>query len=188
MRTIIVAFVLFLPSLTTLGGFGTISGKERGFWTEDRTSVVVGTIGAIHARQVGEPQEYQAMFVPLATLAGSLDPSLRRVLDVRFFAGSDYSSIDRLPANGAIVVAVVQLDRFQADEREPSNWIVSDLCLFMPKHSGLVVVDGLNDPRVAETLKKIQGTREAADRAERSKLPTQPSGPPATQPTTQPGD
>ena len=86
----------------------------------------------------------------------------------------DWSSIPGAPSGEVTVIAVVVLGRFQGDEEKPSDWIDPLGWAFMPNSESLVVIKGLDDPRVQETLKKIQDARAHPD--------PDPNAQPATRP------
>ena len=153
---------------TTLGGLGTTTGKERGLWTDGRYSVIVATMHDIHPPDKKAYGPHAARLAPLATLAGGFDCSLHPALPVRFYVGQG-TSVRRstpLPKDGATVMAVIQMPKPREGEPEdpnPEGFIVSDICTFMPGKSSFVAIDSLADPRVTETLKKIQEARANAD-------------------------
>jgi hypothetical protein len=150
-----------------LAGLGTTTGKERERWTTDRYNVVVASIRGIEKTKDDGAPPYRATISPLATLAGSLDPSAHPDIPVTFYVSDMTSSIRRsvpLPKDGATVLAVVQMSKSDGDT--VSGFIVSDICTFMPDESALVEIKGLDDPRVIATLKKLQAAR-AKPEAER---------------------
>ena len=142
----------------------TTTGKEWRLWTEGGFSVVVGTIHDTKEEAPDGDLRYRATLKPLATLAGSFDPSLHATLPVTFYTGKAISSIERPPAgDGANVLVVL---RYQApeDERQAPSWIiVADICTFMPDQSALVIITGPDDLKVAATLKKLQEARANPD-------------------------
>ncbi len=146
------------------GGLGFKTGKEWQMWTVDRYSVIIAHVSSVSELQEGDNGTHRATLEPLALLAGSLDPSKHSALNVTFSANGMSSSIKSPPKQGAIVLAVIQGD----------NFVISDVCTFMPGQSALVELTGLGDRRVVETLKKIQDARAHAD--------PDPSGP-ATRPS-----
>jgi hypothetical protein len=151
--------VLSFSSGTILAAQGTVTGKEPEGWDTGAFNVVLGTLIDVQKDGPAELNRYRATLVPLATLAGAFDPSLHPKVPVRFYVGRASSSIEQPPPSGATVIAVIVVGTLQADETEPSNWIRSDICAFMPGESAMVVVKGLGDARVAETLKKLQEAR-----------------------------
>lgn len=62
--------------------------------------------------------------------------------------------------------------------------IVADICTFMPEKRALVVIDGLGDPRVLETLKKVQEARANPTPDPYRPSTTQPTSQPTTRPAT----
>ncbi|HEX5243847.1 MAG TPA: hypothetical protein VFW23_11345 [Tepidisphaeraceae bacterium] len=127
-------------------GLDTQEGNERGLWTKGYYSVIVARVGAI---KEAAPSTERATLEPLCTIAGLLDPSDHRELHVVFYSDGMTSSIRSVPKRGDLILAVIRGDDF----------IVSDICRFMPDESSLVVVNGLNDPRIPGTLKRIQDAR-----------------------------
>lgn len=176
----LVVIAITALAMPVMAGLGTITGKEWGLWTEDRTSVIAATIRDVRKWEGGDYGQYRATLVPLATLAGSLDPSLNPQLPVQFYVSDLTSSIrlsKPLPKDGSTVLAVVQMPKPQnADREKPAGFIVSDICTFMPDGSALVPIDGLGDAKVAETLKKIQVARANANPSPYGKPITRPSG------------
>ena len=142
----------------SLGALPTTTGREPGLWTDGNYCVVVGTIHEI--RRNTADNRVQASLVPKATLAGSFDPSLHPQVRVDFRTGTT-SSIRHVPAKGATVLAVIRWGMAveEGSHTRKANWIVSDLCTFMPDRSALVVITGLDDPRVAQTLERIREAR-----------------------------
>jgi hypothetical protein len=77
------------------------------------------------------------------TGAGILDPKQ----DVEFYVGTP--TIPNAPGEGEYIMIVLK----------DGHFIVSDECEFMPHGLPLVVIDGLGDPRVHDTLKKARDAR-----------------------------
>jgi hypothetical protein len=178
MKNVILAGLWFaaMAAGSARGGLGTTTGKEPSRFTKDGYSVIVGIIRDIKEIK-GSPSRYQATLVPEAMLAGNFDPSLHPTLLVSFDVGLGGSSIREPPADGATVLTVVVVNMLNGDDTVPSNFIIDDIFTFMPDQSGLVPIKGLDDPRVAETLKKIQDARAHPD--------PDPNAPkPAMQPAT----
>jgi hypothetical protein len=151
--------LLLLWSRSALGAQGTITGKEAEGWDTGAFNVVVGTLDEVQRDGPKELNRYSGTFLPSATLGGTFDPSLHPKLPVRFYVGKANSSIEAPPPARAVVIAVIVTGMLHADEAQPSNWIRSDICTFMPNQSALVVIKGLDDPRTFETLKKLQDAR-----------------------------
>jgi hypothetical protein len=157
--TIMLAF-LWAACDPARAGLGTTIGNERGLWTTYRYSVIAATIRDV--RPNADPsQPNRATLLPIATFAGTLDPSLNPKLEVRFYVGDRTSSVKGLPPDGATVLVAVIVGRHHADEKEGSDWIDSDLVAFMPNQSALVVIKGIDDPLVTQTLEKIRVARGA---------------------------
>jgi hypothetical protein len=149
-------------------GIGFFTGGERGLWDQDRYSVVVGKISDIRLAPGVKFGGYFATLRPTASLCGNLDPSLYPSLTVGFESGVQETSIQQTPTDGATVIAVVVQEENRAG-------IISDYCKFMPGASSLVIIRGLDDPKVAETLKRLQAARKAG--VAKAAAATQPSAP-----------
>src|SRR5688572_8389302 len=154
-------FIAVLPAMchVAMGAIGKTTGREWGRWTEDKYSVIVA-----HVHEVKPPEgegylPHAATLKPRATLAGTLDPSVHVFLPVRFFASSMTSSISEPPRENDLILAVVRVGVPQGEEQEISNWIVSNICTFMPNASAIAKVKGMDDPLVLETLEKLQAAR-----------------------------
>jgi hypothetical protein len=157
--SLLVALLSFAGS--SLAGIGTITGREAQGWQTGYYNVIVARIGEIRAVQ-GHAGQYRAVLQPLASIAGRADPSEQPRIEVRFEAGDRgvaVTSISTTPPENSIVLAVVHLNVLYADEAVRSNWIAADFCKFMPGDAGMVVIKGLDDPRVLEPLRKIQDAR-----------------------------
>ena len=147
-----IIFVLGVIFLTRAapGGTAVTRGSERDLWKSERYALVVAVVRDIVRLPRGDDSgSHRATFEPLATLAGSLDPSAKRTLEVTFEGEVPSSSIHQAPKKGAMVLAVI--DR--------GNRVVPDFCEFMPGFSSLVTIDGLGDKRVAETIERLQLAR-----------------------------
>lgn len=166
--SLFVGTTLLLVGETCLGGWGTIDGTEQGLWTDEQLVVVVARFTAYRRNDGPQaPGWDEAALVPLATLAGTFDPSNTTELPVRFFEGVA-SSIRTVPKEGAVVLAVIRMNFRNGEDKAPANGIVSDGCTFMPDESSLVPVNGVGDKRVVETLDRVRKAR-AKGVAEREK-------------------
>lgn len=163
MKCFIAVYLSLVFVAPSMAGHVTTTGKEWGLWTEDRYSVIVASIHDITRTDDPEPNDHRATLRPLATIAGTLDPRTHPLLPVRLYAVADDSSIKRLPPDGATVLAVVRADMQQGHDQEPSNWVVSDTCTFMPEMAAMVTLRDARDPYVRETLKRIQEARADPD-------------------------
>lgn len=151
-RYFIIILLIWMFCATCYGGMETTTGKERGLWGEGGYSVIIARVLKT-SELPPEPDQgtHRLALEPLALLAGSIDPSSDRILDVTMYARGQ-TSTQLVPHIGGVVIAVVSR----------KNFIVSDLCTFMPGRSALVQVDGLGDRRVIETIKAIRDAREEA--------------------------
>lgn len=96
------------------------------------------------------------MLAPMGTIAGKFDASEHPELKVSSF-GPAGSSVQVLPKAGDTVLTAVMVS--QAPGR---GWVIPISYIpFMPGDGGaaLCIIEGLADPRVFETLKKIQQAR-----------------------------
>jgi hypothetical protein len=157
-KPILIRFVLTLSlvllfGVTSYGGYGVCTGRERGFWRADQHSVVVAKVlsDATHVETPSSKHYYKMSIEPVATLAGAFDVSRQAKIEVGFYIGGP--NIDHAPPKDAFILIVLEQPAF----------IISDDCEFMPDHSALVIVDGLSDRRVHETLDKIRDARAHAD-------------------------
>ena len=148
--------VLLLLSGSCRAGLVTTTGKEWHRWTEDHYCVLAARVREIEQAK-GDAGRFGVWFAtlePLAVFAGSYDPSESPSFDVSVYIGGAGTSIqDDPPKKGATILAVVQ----------NGNFIVSDICDFMPHGSAMVEINGLGDPRVIEAIKKIHDAREHPD-------------------------
>ena len=148
-----------IPTIA-FAGIGMITGNERGVWTDidGRYAVVLGKLTDVEKGR--GPNEWAARFSPLMTLAGVFDPTERTGIPVSFYVEMRTSSVRELPPKGhegSLVIAVLGIhDKEQGNTK---TFIVSDICTFMPDGSSLVVITGLDDPELVETIKKVQDGR-----------------------------
>jgi hypothetical protein len=182
MKTLVLIGLLYslVTAASALAGTEVVSGAEPGFWTLDRFNLVIGVIRDV--KKFKDPQSpsndrYSATLTLKASLAGQLDPSLIATLDVMFYAEHYGSSIKTVPTEGMVVMALVRLRPSATKDAGPKDMISSAFASFMPGECSLVEIKSLDDPRVDETLKKIQNARAHPD--------PDPNAPkPATKPAT----
>lgn len=155
--TFTVCLSMFFAGPAT-AGLGTTTGREWKLWTLGHYGVILAKVVSVEPVPA-QPREHRAVLEPLATVAGSFDPSERQARTFRVFISQWGTTITTAPPKGAIIMAVVRTGVLAYDERIPSDWIVPDICKFMPEDKALVVIKGLDDPRVLETLRKIQDAR-----------------------------
>jgi hypothetical protein len=162
LRTLTLSFLFVLVFITfSFAGWGRISGDERDLWKE--YNVLVGKIGNIK-KSDDQSGRYDALFTPSANIAGNFDCSACLELPVSFFIDAPgaawlTSAITEVPANGSTVMVVLRFVPKGADKPSDSGAIASHLCEFMPHQSGMVVVNGVDDPAVAKTLLHIRRAR-----------------------------
>lgn len=172
-------FILGLVFVSeAFAGLGTVTGREWESWSNGHLSVIVARVHDIveldKNRNAGT---HQATLEPLLTLLGPFNTANTPTLQVRFFWGIA-SSIREIPIPGQLILAVVTTDVVNGDEKVRSNFILSDICTFMPNRSSLVVLDGLNDPRLMETIERIRVARAHPD-PDPYKAATQPATKPS---------
>jgi hypothetical protein len=160
--------LLAFPSVGS-GGIISITGVEEGRWDQDGYSVIVATIRNVHRDPAIKYPDWFATLEPTATLCGNFDASLCPSMKVSFNCdGGMTSSIAAVPAEGAAVMVVLERGENAVD-------ITSAYCMFMPGNSSLVAVNGLDDPKVKETLTRLQAARKAG--AAKAAAATQPAAP-----------
>jgi hypothetical protein len=142
-------FAGFLWLSPARAGQAVRSGREPRFWTEWHRALVIARVRTEAAHVDGADSKfYMHMAIePIATLAGTFDPSEHPSQDVEFYVGTP--TIPNAPGEGEYIMIVL----------EDGHFIVSDECEFMPHGLPLVVIDGLGDPRVHDTLKKARDAR-----------------------------
>lgn len=131
---------VFLPARA---GTAVRTGREAGFWTDWHRALVIARVRetAAHVERAESPFYMHMAIEPLATPAGTFDPSEHAQLDVQFYVGTP--SIPEAPTEGDVVMIVI----------EDGHFIVSDKCQFMPHDLPLFVIDGLGDAHVHDALK-----------------------------------
>jgi hypothetical protein len=166
----ILASVVGCFCLTPLLAQMTFSGKEAEVWAQYELSVVVARVDRVAAGARYETGTHLITMTPLATLAGLFDPSLYPEVAVATWIGEMGTSIHRAPAPGVVVIAVI-------GKNEGNRVVLAENFSFMPDSCPLVVVTGLDDPRIIETLRKIRLARAAT-----TKPATAPSAAPRAEP------
>lgn len=142
--------VSLLLGLSTHAALPSLSDDTEENWGPGKFSVIAAKV-----RDAERLPDYswKAVLIPRATITGTFDPGLHSELPVTFNAESTgTTSIRRAPKAGDTVIAVIY--------SSGNAWSVTiHLCSFMPDGSSMMIVDGLDDPRVAQTLKNIQTSR-----------------------------
>jgi hypothetical protein len=170
------AVCIMIPAAPSGAGWGYLTGDEPRIWGPPeadggaipaaRCSVIIARVRDVKEfdgdRSLGT---HQATLEPSLTLAGYCDPSAEVVLHVKFYCGTIATSIHAVPPTGAMVLAVMS----------NKDYVVSQACKFMPDESALVVIDGLNDARVMDTILKLRKARHPDD-ADLTKPTTAPAG------------
>lgn len=154
----------------------TIDGRTEETWSKGALFVVVATVKTVHPveRMPEDATTHVVTLVPHATLAGSFDAGLQPEITAPMSVGLYETSIKSAPPAESLAIVVV-LRR----KEHPSLCVAGATIAFVPGGSALTVVTGWDDPRIAETLKRIQTAR--------AKPTTQPTDGAPTQPATQPG-
>jgi hypothetical protein len=151
-------FILVTTS-AVFAGHGTITGREAEGWNNGEYTLILGVIQDVQKERVAGEDRCTATMAPRATLGGVFDASAHPILPVQFYVGRPTSSIAQPPEQGAVVLAVVQLVRAKEKSESDRGLVYSHTCTFMPGEAALVVLRGLDDPRIEETLKKLQDAR-----------------------------
>ena len=163
----LVFVVIFTAGAEAFGGGGMLTGRERDAWGHEGYSVIVAHVVRVKTLPGVRSDEgtHEVRLEPLATLAGKFDPTqdpdLLTVMSVD--RGSRTSSTDSVPPVDALVLAVIEPGFLAGDPKRPCIWITSMFCRFMPRESALVVIDGLGDKRITETVARIRDARKHRD-------------------------
>lgn len=156
-----VTITLLISTAALAGGPGTITGQEPKGWGDGTYNVVIGRLRNVmkveNAPDAG-PDYRIATFIPLATLAGVFDSSLHPTVTVNLYVGAATSSIREVPPDNAFVILVMRT-RPTEGEKTPTAAVSSDFCTFMPGRAAIAVVDGPADPRISQTLDRLQKAR-----------------------------
>ena len=149
--------VLFLTCSPLFAGIGTSSGNDPSFWESAKVSVIIARISDI--KKVADPGDpawsnnhYHATLTLKSTLAGVIDSSVTPTLQLDFYATGYGTSIETLPKDGDLVVAVT------LSFADPVI-ITANRISFMPDNAGMIVVKNMDDPQIDQILKKIQYER-----------------------------
>jgi hypothetical protein len=163
-RTFLITLVISLAARLAAAGQGTITGTEFEGWDTGHYILIAGAIKDVQMERVEGEDRCSAILIPRASLAGIFDVSLHPVFPVQFYVGGPTSSIARPPLDDSFVIAVVRYVPAKETGESGHGVIYSHVCTFMPGQSALVVVNGLDDPKVGQTLKKLQHARAHPDR------------------------
>jgi hypothetical protein len=113
--------------------------------------LLLGTLEEINTSATGQ----RAQLVSAMCLGGRFDPSLFPRLPIDLWA--DGHPRWELPATGAVALCVVRIR--DSNDQAVYGELVPDKCTFMPDESPLVILKSAADPRVLETVKKLQEAR-----------------------------
>jgi hypothetical protein len=180
--------VVLLPSRAYCGFNPVFTGEEPWLWTQLNCAVIVAKVLEVEAVDV-KMGRYRLELAPLVTLAGRLDPSANPSMSFNLAAHPDHlvagpPRVEKPPPTGSMIMCCVvtgareaQVPSSMRNTQLVTNDIFGYECLFMPDGMPLVVLTDLNDPRIVETLKRIQWARAH---------PYPNPNVPATRPTTAP--
>ena len=129
-----------------LAGLGTLTGV--GPWTEH--AAVYAEVASV--KELGSARASVTLRVR-ATLTGFYDAAERPVVEADLSYNPFASAIPKPPKPNDRVVAVLQR---RSDGRV---FIEAAQCLYMPDYAGLVVVNGFDDPKVADIIRRLQEVR-----------------------------
>lgn len=169
MKKFILACIVLASTTPYLFAIPTIDGESSIEWDSDHFSVIVAEVKAL---SIEPDSSWNATLAPLFSIAGKFDPSGHPLLKVRSY-GPGGSSVQTVPKVGDTVLTVI----IRAHD-SPRPWFIAlQWMSFMPESSALCVIKDPSDPRVNETLKKIQEARARRQRKEAAErnLPTGPS-------------
>jgi len=153
-----------------IAGHAIRDGSEGELFGKDRYSVIVARVAHVWVAKSTDPVDPRDRdmieLAPLATLAGTFDPSVNPTATFGYFSNDISSSIKAPPKEGAIILTVVRDQILIHEDPTPRNVIVSDTCTFMPGGSALLTIKSLDDPAVSQTLERLQKARAIAKRKE----------------------
>jgi hypothetical protein len=169
LRHAVIQAALALALCGNACGLGTFFGRDESDWAEGKVAVVLALVQETGPSANG--YEYEATFLPRSTVAGNFDCGLHPRLRMRFFASeTGGTSIKSPPRDGDLVMAVI------GTKGEGGGYdVYAEYCAFMPGDEAMLPVRGIDDRRVAETLKRIQDLR---------LKPKPAAGEPTTRPAT----
>lgn len=138
--------------LTAAAGWGTFHGDTG--WDDKKFLLVAEVSGPV--RLIDEESNlYEARVRPIATFAGTFDPTAVEYLDIWVPVINPMGRpVTRVPKEDTFILAVI-LHRFDG------RYIVNggNTHTFMPRGAPMVVVDGLGDPDVARTVAEVHRRR-----------------------------
>lgn len=156
------ALALLLTCTSSPAAISTRSGREWGFWTLWHTSVIIARVTDVQT--ITKNYSYWLVLEPVATLAGEFDPSTRPTMKCALNAALIGASVQDPPPKGSLILAVFVPDvEFRPGAEHPESIkcdiIDTNFHQYMPEDKGFVVLNGMNDPRILATLKRIQEAR-----------------------------
>ena len=160
-----VLFVLLTACGLCVAGVGSFDGAADENWGDKpgTHSLIVAEVLRVEPGGLAAG-EHRATFRPIATLSGGFDSGRQVTVDLRMSTSQapGTTSIKQAPAKGALVMAVLF---HTGDER---SWVVSSGgATFMPTRASAVeVITGLDDPKVRETVRRVQEARSAKRKAD----------------------
>lgn len=158
-RFLIASCLVLWLGTRVFGGIDSLEGGDEGLWDEGGHSLIVARVRSVEALPSKVGPTHRAVLEPLATLAGHLDPSAQSTIVVLLYAQAMGTSVHAAPEKGDWILAVIWAAATDGDERQKSLYIESAFCRFMPKDAAVVVIRGLDDSIVKETLTRIQTSR-----------------------------
>ena len=180
------AITLLACSNNLFGGLGIFDGSDEKAWGQFGSTVVIGIIKDI--KEKDQHGNCVAILVPQATIAGHFDVAVHASIKIEFQydVGSvfDPATVSKRPNENDIVMVVMDIMPKDDQNNEEFGDVLSRCrCTFMPEDCSMIVVKGLDDPVINETLHRIQNVRiKPMPYPELEKKTT----PPATQPTSKP--
>jgi hypothetical protein len=161
--------IVVLTCALALGGITTSDGTERGYWNS--TGVVYCEIMKVEVmREIVEINGQSAsssttkvVLKPIATLAGTIDPSSPSTIRADAEFGVGWSAMYEPPAEGS--KAVVVIDRYENQFSIPNGGV-----LYMPNKRAIMEVNAFDDPKVTETIENLRKLRsQQHEKAEQTK-------------------
>lgn len=141
-----------------VAAIGTFDAKEDENWgdTPGTCSLIVAEVLDVEPGGIAAGK-HRVRLRPIATLSGRFDPGRHPTLDTEMSTSQALgtTSIRQAPPKGSTVMAVLYYTR-----GDRGRVVSSAACTFMPSSGSAVeVIDGLSDPKVQDTVRRIQEAR-----------------------------
>src|SRR5436189_1344903 len=139
--------ILLILELFTVAGVEVTTGTDANYWND---SFVVYAEFLSAKKTTGT--HYVVRVKPIATLAGTYDPSAHSDIIAETEIGStigDGSEIPTVPKKNSKILIVIDRRSISATKR---NFVPSGPVLFMAGRRGMIEVSGFDDEKVSDTI------------------------------------